>query len=326
MPIKRLNYIDQAKGIAILLLLFCHTAPGDAINTWIFLFHMPIFFIVGGILLAHRTADKTFQLSDVRHLLARRCGNLLLPYLVFCLLLTIFYASLSYVSGGVFDCRSKLIATLAFQGVDSLWFIPCYFWSELVMSLVLMLPRRYTLPVAASFCLLGIIVMSLPMPEVQFLRYLTKITVSLSFFSLGYIACHYNWVDAISRVKAVLLMIISSILGCAGGYAAIGGLVFPYWGGYFVTASIMSIALLAFLKSFDREMPNLQMWGKYSIVVLCTNNLLVESIRFMDSKITGNFLLVHGLLGCCVFFMILYILEYYIIRLSQGRLGVVFGK
>lgn len=326
MPTKRLNFIDQAKGIAILLLLFCHTAPGDAINTWIFLFHMPIFFIVGGILLAHRTADKTLRLTDVRHLLVRRCRNLLLPYLVFCLLLTVFYASLSYVSGGGLDYKGRLIATLTFQGVDSMWFIPCYFWSELVMCFVLMLPRRYTMPVASSLCLLGLIVMSLPMPDVTLLRYLAKITVSLSFFSCGYLLSRFDWLDKISRTLSVPLMIASSVAGYAGGYAAIGGLVFPYWGGYFVTASIMSIALLAFLKSFDSEQPTLQMWGKFSIVVLCTNNLLIESIRLIDSKLTGSFLLAYGLLGCSIFFIILYILEYYIIRLSQGRLGVVFGK
>lgn len=47
-PRQRIEYFDYAKGLAILLMLLSHSAPGELINGWLFSFHMPLFFIVGG--------------------------------------------------------------------------------------------------------------------------------------------------------------------------------------------------------------------------------------------------------------------------------------
>ena len=44
---KRIAWIDMAKAIAILLMVIGHEASGN-IYTWIFSFHMPLFFILSG--------------------------------------------------------------------------------------------------------------------------------------------------------------------------------------------------------------------------------------------------------------------------------------
>lgn len=61
----RHKYIDYAKGLAIILMLFAHTMSGEnMINTWIFSFHMPIFFIISGILMAKKYHEHNPKLSE----------------------------------------------------------------------------------------------------------------------------------------------------------------------------------------------------------------------------------------------------------------------
>ena len=52
---KRIEYVDVAKGIAILSVIVGHTFsaydPGSLLNRFIYSFHMPLFFILSGFFL-----------------------------------------------------------------------------------------------------------------------------------------------------------------------------------------------------------------------------------------------------------------------------------
>ena len=57
---KRLNYLDYAKGIGILLVVLGHIYNNNT-KLWIYSFHMPLFFIISGYLLEYnKTYDKKF--------------------------------------------------------------------------------------------------------------------------------------------------------------------------------------------------------------------------------------------------------------------------
>lgn len=47
---KRIDYLDIAKGIGIILVLVGHISKNDEINRFLYLFHMPLFFIISGML------------------------------------------------------------------------------------------------------------------------------------------------------------------------------------------------------------------------------------------------------------------------------------
>lgn len=47
---QRIGYLDIAKGIGILLMIFGHIDGGGVVQTWIYSFHIPLFFIVSGII------------------------------------------------------------------------------------------------------------------------------------------------------------------------------------------------------------------------------------------------------------------------------------
>ena len=62
MPRKRLTYLDMAKGVGIFLVVLGHIEyiQEDTLK-WISSFHMPLFFVIGGILsYAKRNEKKPF--------------------------------------------------------------------------------------------------------------------------------------------------------------------------------------------------------------------------------------------------------------------------
>ena len=61
-------------------------------------------------------------------------------------------------------------------------------------------------------------------------------------------------------------------------------------------------------------------------MILCTNNLLIETVRLLDYKVTGDFLLRSGLAGSVFFTLLLIGMECGLIRLFSGKLSVLVGK
>ena len=73
-------------------------------------------------------------------------------------------------------------------------------------------------------------------------------------------------------------------------------------------------------------MPGLSLFGQNTIVILCTNNLLIETIRLADHKLTGDFLLKTGLAGSLLFTALLILIEIPVIKLASGPFAPMFGK
>ena len=52
---KRLEYIDMLKGVGIILVVIGHsTYVSENVLTWLASFHMPLFFLVSGMLFAYK--------------------------------------------------------------------------------------------------------------------------------------------------------------------------------------------------------------------------------------------------------------------------------
>lgn len=53
---KRLDYLDKAKGVLIILMVVAHVFSSGYVNRVIYVFHMPAFFVISGILLKYTNA------------------------------------------------------------------------------------------------------------------------------------------------------------------------------------------------------------------------------------------------------------------------------
>lgn len=78
---KRLRYIDIAKGMAILCMVLGHTysiQEKPFIFVWIYSFHMPLFFITSGILYRIKKSGE----EKYSNLIQKKIKTLLIPYLI----------------------------------------------------------------------------------------------------------------------------------------------------------------------------------------------------------------------------------------------------
>lgn len=141
MGTKRLDWIDIAKGIAIILVIVGHTVPNPSpLRHAIFSFHMPVFFILAG---------YTFRPKPWRELVSGSVSRLLVPYVVLALAWQVptFLMSGAPLTGGVL---AGGLETLVFaSGVDvpglgvaavgMAWFLAALFTSRLLFNVLVRL-------------------------------------------------------------------------------------------------------------------------------------------------------------------------------------------
>lgn len=121
---NRQKYLDAAKGIGILLVVLGHASlKNEFILAYIYSFHMPLFFVIAGMLLKLTNASEREYNSLVRS----RLYSIMLPYGIF----SIIYTILDFILKDEYK-TTNLKATLTFQGSGPLWFLPTLFIAELI--------------------------------------------------------------------------------------------------------------------------------------------------------------------------------------------------
>lgn len=113
---SRLDFIDVAKGLAILLVLLGHLLSNDLLlKKAIYAFHMPIFFIMAGFFIP----DKPFKVF-----VYRRTSTLIAPYLIFAMLFGML--ALKNILPVLYATNQSLLFS---KSNGMLWFLPCLFFA-----------------------------------------------------------------------------------------------------------------------------------------------------------------------------------------------------
>ena len=123
---KRLDHLDMAKGIGIFFVALGHMEDiATGTRVWISSFHMPLFFIISGILMA----VKDEPAKDMREAVRKRFRGIIIPYLWFSLSYFIIdIGNLNIVHN--IDMRTFIVDTIdsvTFYGMSVLWFLPALF-------------------------------------------------------------------------------------------------------------------------------------------------------------------------------------------------------
>ncbi len=144
----RLHWIDTLKGFGIILVVFAHYKLPIALDTYIFSFHMPLFFFVSGFLF-----NFVKYTESATNFVKGRFRSLIIPYFAFAVLTLLFYFLLDEVyTPGVVSIKffeadilyiiySILYAQTSMISYNGpLWFLTCLFVTELLFY---RLARRY---------------------------------------------------------------------------------------------------------------------------------------------------------------------------------------
>ena len=133
---KRIVWLDAVRGWAIILVILGHTdisKMNKEIFTWIYSFHIPLFFIISGMV---------FSIKEVKYtkFLKNKVITLLVPYIVFRIIEIMFgmiYSTMLGSSITYIDIRNRVVGLfLQSRGTvyeSGLWFLTCLFLMQNVM-------------------------------------------------------------------------------------------------------------------------------------------------------------------------------------------------
>ena len=125
---NRIECLDIAKGIGIILVIMGHTGfLTETLKTYVFSFHMPLFFVISGMVMCH----KEDLLKERRSLFEKKARSLLVPYFWFSLIYIIIYI-VTYNLGltSKEDFLQSVIYMFTFYGDSTLWFLPALLIAE----------------------------------------------------------------------------------------------------------------------------------------------------------------------------------------------------
>lgn len=255
---NRIDYIDIAKGLGMLAIIWGHIMLYGWSCKMVCGFHIPLFFMLSGMCF---NPDKYHTLGE---LIKRRVRTLLVPYVVFSVATWMIYLAGALVlhNDTMSNCWYYLLQTLLAQGSDgylkhnvALWFVPCLF----VVNVLYYLVSRHAGTFNIFICLLCAtagVLMSSRYYDFTFLPWsIDSALVAMSFFAFGNLfvkrfshAQLIQWVDN-NVVKAGLVTTILTVFYLMAvqknGYISMGH---NYLGSYtwlfFINAFMGSISII----------------------------------------------------------------------------------
>lgn len=222
---KRLQWLDIAKGITIILMVLGHTSLPKVVSDFIFAFHMPLFFIASGL-------TTNFNRGGQKYFIINKLKKLMIPFAIYsAIVLCLKFFLLS-------DEKHTFTHWLTFgwEGY-ALWFIPVLFLAIIIASIVINNTSSYSTMVCvfaltmvgATFSYLDIylpwtlatvpyasaliIVGHLIKPYIEYMSYYRWIVMAIGFI-ITIVVSHFFRLDmAWNKITPVSILSIGAVAG-----------------------------------------------------------------------------------------------------------------
>lgn len=278
---KRIEFIDLAKGICILLVVLGHCGapiyiPGLEIV------RMPLYFILSGLFFKDYGGGLNFFI--------KKTNKILIPFLFFYLVGCIAYYGIKTFApellvtdaGGLLDVFTN---RQFFNG--PIWFLLCLFWCNIIFCQITLNIKKDSARISLV-ALLGFIGWLLGEKGIFVPMFIDVALTALPFFAFGYYLkkseiLYPNKMDRYNIVFAILFWSAAYLLTRTTEYR----LSFHYnglegWSTYFI--SITSVLAVLFLCKTIRHIPFISYCGRYSIVLLCVHHMIYRPLMVLLPK------------------------------------------
>lgn len=293
---KRFDYIDYAKGLGMLCVIWGHIMYAGLSARVVYAFHIPLFFFLSGMVFSKDRYDGVITF------LKRRVSSLLIPYAIFSVLTWAFWVFFLRISHQPMDeCWKPLLETLLARGSEGylvhnvpLWFVPCLFVVELLYFFMRNCSVAVRVALSLLFALAGCLMVRGEW-SYDFTTLPWSIDVALMaipFYALGNVLVER--VDGLHAVevlfsshgkKTVIVMLVCFFLLCLGadwngrvsmGHALLGKSV-PLFYLDALCGIVAFLLLCLSLQSLLSGRSNLfvrwlRWWGRKSFTVMAVHN------------------------------------------------------
>ncbi len=278
---KRIDFIDVAKGIGIILVVLGHLNSAEQpIRNFIYSFHMPLFFILSGIFFNDKTDFKTLLIKSIK--------TLLIPYLIFVAVDAIVYIIMHNFQweSVTFAIKTRLIsmtgARLRITNLP-LWFMFALFFIRILYYFIHKVKLLEIITVLAGILLVAVAKYFWYPPKCMYIVALPCVM----FYSIGYrlkkhifdlSSLQFNWRGLILLIVVVIsLFITSNINDCVNIYSyKYGNFGLFYLNGILGSATVLLLSVwLSKVKPFSKVLVYL---GKNSVVILICHYYLCRIV------------------------------------------------
>ena len=305
---ERYLFIDIAKGIGILLVMFAHVNYTPAILTYIYAFHMPLFFVLSGML---------FQKEKYRsfaQFLKKRFLTLICPYAFFYLVSLVINFGISVAAQGItpdlinqyfHSFLQMFIAQNSASVINApLWFIPCLFAVELIYYFIVKMKTAFVLIVCMILTCAGWLLESeyLTLGNVVSPWSLDSALFAIGFYAVGNISFQKvkHIISKIETSKYRIALAVGGALLCAlllapiaylNGKISLGSKVLNngillYLSGIIGTMGVLLISVVLVKSKF------LRYCGQNTFCLMSTHhlirNVLVAVLGWVGLRIYDN--------------------------------------
>lgn len=275
---NRIEFIDLAKGICIILVVFLHIAcifEKHLVGELFVLCRMPLYFTLSGIFF------KTYE--NFKWFAIRKVNKLLIPffsfYLFFAVLMHNIYNCLKTHSL-CFDWKT-LYAFITESGYwdQPIWFLWCLFIINIIFYCIFLisglLKKQKDICIIVLTLLGGILGMSLGKLSINLPAYIDSSLTALPFFSFGFILKKYTtillpnkldqyiWIIIITLFSVCMLCPHHGIMFYTNEFES--PIITTYLGGWCGTLAIILLAKAL------KYIPIISYFGRYSIIILLTH-------------------------------------------------------
>ena len=140
---KRIEWIDTAKGIGLLLVMLGQLHV-PYMSAWIYTFHMPLFFFLSGVVFS---GDK----YSFKEFCIKRMKSLVVPYFCLGFVIYLFYVIMNVMVGpenGLYGTNMDMLKNFLIQEhFWTIWFLACLFVVEIMWYWIWKNVTTYPVPV-----------------------------------------------------------------------------------------------------------------------------------------------------------------------------------
>ena len=278
------------KGIGIILVVLGHTTHNDELGSWIYHFHMPLFFFLSGVFF-----------SPTIQGLVKRVRQILIPYLIFGVLSFIYWRFAEMRFRPLpenFDANMHFFdlfwQTKQFRFNVPLWFLPCLLIVQTVGAVVFRFIKNQKV-ILATIVLWVLIANGINVSSNA--MWVNESFYAFPFFALGYMigkerymkieACLSRKCDWLYSILAVMGLITIWLLSTRNDMMSSS--YSNGYGAFFLIALVCIMCLFALLEKIrSGKIISILTWlGVNSLIIMCLHEPLKRIIIVVFSKLLG---------------------------------------
>lgn len=312
---KRLEWVDLARGIGIILMVMGHVGFGKCFDYVIHAFHMPLFFLISGYFF------KPVKDGELIYRIRKRARSLLVPYVSFA---AGYYFLWIIIGGGINNskemlarlCHIVLFNTDCIPISNAIWFLTSSFFVECVAIILFKYIKNDIVVFIAAILIsafgvnfrkifkgeMTVITSTLP------IRLPWGIDISfaaIGFFVVGYCLRKYRWLDKFRKCNVIVPTVVFFVLCVLSVNTPYVNMRSAEYGNFFLFYSVAIILSVCLLLISDKlyaclgktlVIQEICHIGKDSIVYLCCNQGCIFFLGYVTYKIIENEMLASWLL------------------------------